>query len=89
MANSDFQPQLPPSAPIWDYNKAIDLAPEKTYGIGGQIEIDANFTIPPRRSPPTSKSAPISIGNLMACIPFASTVAGQPITTAGSACCAA
>jgi LPS-assembly protein len=44
MANSDLQRQLAVVAPILDYNKTIDLAPEKTLGIGGQIEIDANFT---------------------------------------------
>ena len=44
MANSDLQPQLANVAPILDYNKTIDLSPDKTLGIGGQIEIDANFT---------------------------------------------
>ena len=43
-ANSDLQPQLAAVWPILDYNKAIDLPPEKTFGIGGQLEIDANFT---------------------------------------------
>jgi LPS-assembly protein len=44
MANFDYQPQLAAVWPIWDYNKAIDIAPEKTFGIGGQITIDANLT---------------------------------------------
>jgi LPS-assembly protein len=44
MANFDYQPQLAAVWPILDYNKAIDIAPEKTMGIGGQITIDANFT---------------------------------------------
>ncbi|WP_374547243.1 LPS-assembly protein LptD, partial [Rhodoblastus sp.] len=44
LSNFDYQPQLAAVWPIWDYNKAIDLAPEKTHGIGGQITIDANFT---------------------------------------------
>lgn len=44
MANFDYQPQLAAVWPILDYNKAIDIAPEKTFGIGGQITIDANFT---------------------------------------------
>jgi LPS-assembly protein len=43
-ANFDYQPQLAAVWPIWDYNKTIDLAPEKTHGVGGQIEIDANLT---------------------------------------------
>ncbi len=44
IANSDLQPQLATVAPILDYNKTIDLDPSKTFGIGGQIEVDANFT---------------------------------------------
>jgi LPS-assembly protein len=43
-ANTDLQRELPVVAPILDYNKTVDLAPEKTFGIGGQVEIDANFT---------------------------------------------
>jgi len=44
LANTDYQPQLAAVWPILDYNKAISLDPEKTWGIGGEIEIDANFT---------------------------------------------
>jgi LPS-assembly protein len=44
MANSDLQQQLAAVWPIMDYNKTIDIKPEQTYGIGGEIEIDANIT---------------------------------------------
>ncbi len=44
MANSDYQPQLATVLPMLDYNKTIDLPPQETFGIGGQIEIDANVT---------------------------------------------
>ncbi len=43
-ANTDLQRELPVVAPILDYNKTVDLKPENTLGIGGQVEIDANFT---------------------------------------------
>jgi LPS-assembly protein len=44
LANSDFQPQMATVAPIIDYNKRIALDPAKSWGIGGEIQIDANFT---------------------------------------------
>ncbi|MGP7984508.1 LPS-assembly protein LptD [Rhodoblastus sp.] len=44
LSNFDYQPQLANVAPMLDYNKTIDLPPDKTHGIGGQIEIDANLT---------------------------------------------
>ncbi len=44
MANTDYQPQLASVTPMLDYNKTVDLKPEQTFGIGGQLEIDANFT---------------------------------------------
>ncbi|WP_294537579.1 LPS assembly protein LptD [uncultured Rhodoblastus sp.] len=44
MANSDLQPQLAAVWPILDYNKTIDIKPEQTLGIGGQLEIDGNLT---------------------------------------------
>jgi LPS-assembly protein len=44
LTNFDYQPQLAAVWPMLDYNKTIDLAPEKTYGVGGQIEVDANLT---------------------------------------------
>ena len=44
LANNDFQPQLAAVWPMMDYNKSIDLDPAKTYGVGGEITIDANLT---------------------------------------------
>ncbi len=44
LTNFDYQPQLAAVWPMLDYNKTIDLPPEKTYGLGGQIEVDANLT---------------------------------------------
>jgi LPS-assembly protein len=44
LANTDYQPQLAAVWPMLDYNKVIELDPAKTLGIGGEIEIDANYT---------------------------------------------
>ncbi|PPQ32477.1 hypothetical protein CCR94_05745 [Rhodoblastus sphagnicola] len=44
LANTDYQPQLAAVWPMLDYNKTISLDPAKTFGIGGEIEIDANYT---------------------------------------------
>jgi LPS-assembly protein len=44
LANTDYQPQLAAVWPMLDYNKTIALDPAKTFGIGGEIEIDGNFT---------------------------------------------
>jgi LPS-assembly protein len=44
LSNFDYQPQLAGVWPIWDYNKYIDIAPEKSFGIGGQVVVDANIT---------------------------------------------
>ncbi len=44
LANTDLQPQLAAVWPILDYNKMISLDPANTWGIGGEIEIDVNFT---------------------------------------------
>ena len=38
----DFQKQQPVVLPVIDYNKTFDLRPERTAGIGGQVEIDFN-----------------------------------------------
>jgi LPS-assembly protein len=39
------QKQQPVTHPITDYNRVFDIDPAKTFGgIGGQIEVDANFT---------------------------------------------
>jgi LPS-assembly protein len=40
----DFQQQQPIAAPVLDYNKMMDLPPEVSYGIGGQVTIDVNVT---------------------------------------------
>ena len=39
----DTQKSMPVVRPVVDYNKTIDLPPEKT-GIGGQLEVDLNLT---------------------------------------------
>lgn len=44
LGRSDIQAQQPVVAPVLDYNKTIDIDPKKTAGIGGQLEIDFNFT---------------------------------------------
>jgi len=44
LAPADLQAQQPVVAPVLDYDKTFDLPPEATWGIGGQAEIDANFT---------------------------------------------
>ncbi len=44
LANSDLQQQLAGVWPIMDYNKTIDVKPEQSFGLGGQLEIDANVT---------------------------------------------
>lgn len=44
LAASDLQEQLPVVGPLIDYNKTFDVPPERTWGIGGQVELDFNFT---------------------------------------------
>ncbi|WP_084143630.1 LPS-assembly protein LptD [Methylocapsa acidiphila] len=44
LSTHDFQPQQPTAHPVWDYNKTFDIDPEKTFGIGGQAELDFNLT---------------------------------------------
>ena len=39
----DIQAQMPVTHPMTDYNRIFDIDPEKTAGIGGQVEVDANF----------------------------------------------
>lgn len=39
----DIQAQMPVAHPMVDYNRVFDIDPEKTAGIGGQVEVDANF----------------------------------------------
>ncbi len=40
----DRQEQQPFVAPVLDYNKTFDIKPERSAGLGGQIEIDLNLT---------------------------------------------
>ncbi|MGA7386244.1 MAG: LPS-assembly protein LptD [Methylocella sp.] len=44
LSSHDFQPQQPLAHPVWDYNKTFDIDPAKTFGIGGQAELDFNLT---------------------------------------------
>jgi len=44
LSSHDFQPQQPIVYPVWDYNKTVDIDPAKSAGIGGQLELDFNFT---------------------------------------------
>jgi LPS-assembly protein len=44
LTSQDFQPQQPVAHPVWDYNKTFDIDPAKTFGIGGQAELDFNLT---------------------------------------------
>lgn len=44
LSRADIQPQQPIVGPVLDYNKRVNLPPSLTWGIGGQIEIDFNFT---------------------------------------------
>lgn len=44
LSRSDVQRQQPVVAPVLDYNKRIKLSPQSTGGIGGELQIDFNFT---------------------------------------------
>ena len=44
LSSYDLQRQQPVVAPVFDYNKTIDLPAARTAGIGGELEIDVNFT---------------------------------------------
>lgn len=44
LSPNDVQAQQPVVHPLLDYNRAFDVDPAKTFGVGGQIDIDANFT---------------------------------------------
>ena len=44
LSSYDLQIQQPVVAPVFDYNKTINLPAARTAGIGGELEIDANFT---------------------------------------------
>ncbi len=40
----DYQPQMAIAAPLLDYNRVFPLSPSKSFGIGGDLEFDANFS---------------------------------------------
>ncbi|MGH6848241.1 MAG: LPS-assembly protein LptD [Methylocella sp.] len=44
LSSHDVQPQQPLAHPVWDYNKTFDIDPAKSFGIGGQAELDFNLT---------------------------------------------
>jgi LPS-assembly protein len=44
LSPNDVQAQQPIVHPMLDYNRAFDVDPARTAGIGGQIDIDANVT---------------------------------------------
>ncbi len=44
LSPSDVQSQQSIAHPILDYNRAFDIDPAKTFGVGGQLDVDANFT---------------------------------------------
>lgn len=44
LSASDVQAQQPIVHPLLDYNRAFDVDPARTFGIGGQIDVDGNFT---------------------------------------------
>jgi len=44
LSSHDIQAQQPIAHPVWDYNKTFDIDPAKSFGIGGQAELDFNLT---------------------------------------------
>ncbi len=44
LASHDYQPEQQTALPVWDYNRTIDVDPAKTYGVGGQVEVDYNLS---------------------------------------------
>ena len=44
LSPNDVQSQLPIAHPVLDYNRAFDFDPAKTFGLGGQLDVDANVT---------------------------------------------
>ncbi|HUZ92216.1 MAG TPA: LPS assembly protein LptD, partial [Methylocella sp.] len=44
LSSHDIQAQQPVAHPVWDYNKTFDIDPAKSFGIGGQAELDFNLT---------------------------------------------
>ncbi len=44
LSQYDFNSQQPLVLPVLDYDHTIALKPEQTYGIGGEVNVNANFT---------------------------------------------
>lgn len=44
LSQFDYNNQQPLVAPVVDYNRTIAVAPSSSYGVGGEINIDANVT---------------------------------------------
>ena len=44
LSQYDFQKQQPLVLPVLDYNRTIGIDPDRSYGIGGEVNIDLNFT---------------------------------------------
>ena len=44
LSEYDFNKQQPRVLPLLDYDRTIPLAPETSYGIGGEVKIDTNLT---------------------------------------------
>jgi LPS-assembly protein len=44
LSSHDFQPQQAIARPVWDYNRAFDIDPAETLGIGGEVGLDFNLT---------------------------------------------
>ena len=44
LSPNDVQKQQPITHPITDYNRVFDINPANAFGLGGQLEVDANFT---------------------------------------------
>ncbi len=85
LTNFDYQPQLAAVWPMLDYNKTIDLPPEKTYGVGGQIEIDANFTSSSAALASYQQTNAIEVDNLYGLHPVCNNpVTGKPDYTPGA-----
>jgi LPS-assembly protein len=44
LSPNDVQSQMPIVHPMIDYNRDFDIDPEKTWGLGGMVTVDGNFT---------------------------------------------
>lgn len=60
LSSHDVQQQQPTAHPVWDYNRTFDIDPAKTFGIGGEVELDFNLT-----SLSAASASFQSVGNLV------------------------